>query len=131
MSRGNQYLMVVYIHDPNVILELPLKDRTQSSLIATHTKLYKKIVEKGFVPHLHICDNECPEAFKKFLKIKEVTLQKVPPYDYRTNPAKKAIDTFKSHFIAGLASLNPEFPMHLWDWLLPQGQAHAKFTLEI
>ena len=126
-SRGNQYVMVVYIHDPNVILALPLKDRTQSSLIAAHTKLYDKITEKGFVPHIHICDNECPEAFKRFLKLKDITLQKVPPYDHRTNPAEKAIDTFKSHFIAGLASLHPDFPLHLWDRLIP----HAELTLNL
>ena len=126
-SRGNQYLMVVYIHDPNVILAIPLKDRTQLSLITAYTKLYEKITAKGFVPRLHICDNECPEAFKKFLKLKYVTLQKVPPYDHRTNPAEKAINIFKSHFIAGLASLHPDLPLHLWDRLIP----HAELTLNL
>ena len=65
-SKGNQYVMVVYIHDPNVILAIPLKDRTQTSLINAYTGLYDQIKHKGFTPHLHICDNECLEAFKKF-----------------------------------------------------------------
>ena len=117
----------MYIHDPNVILAIPLKNRTQTSLVNAHSILYEKIKEKGFNPRLHICDNECPEAFKKFLNVQHVTLQKVPPYDHRTNPAEKAIDTFKSHFISGLASLHLEFPLHLWDCLIP----HAEITLNL
>ena len=126
-SKGSKYVMVVYIHDPNVILAIPIKDRTQTSLVSAYTNLYEKIQNKGFVPQLHICDNECPEAFKKFLHVKNIKLQKVPPYDHRTNPAEKAINIFKSHFISGLASLNPDFPMHLWDRLIP----HAELSLNL
>ena len=42
----------------------------------------------------------------------------VPPHDHRTNPAEKAIDTFKCHFISRLCSLDPLFPLHLWCRLL-------------
>ena len=30
------------------------------------------------------------------------------------------MDTFKCHFISILAGTDPDFPMHLWDCLLPQ-----------
>jgi hypothetical protein len=30
------------------------------------------------------------------------------------------IRTFKEHFVAGLSSVDPSFPLHLWDILLPQ-----------
>ena len=60
-------------------------------------------------------------------KNNNVSLQLVPPYDHRTNPAEKVIDTFKSHFIAGLASLPPDFPLHLWDRLVN----HATITLNL
>ncbi|EEC47130.1 predicted protein [Phaeodactylum tricornutum CCAP 1055/1] len=33
---------------------------------------------------------------------------------------ERAIRTFKNHFIAGLCTTNPDFPLHLWDRLLPQ-----------
>ena len=62
-SKGSQYVMVVYLHDPNFILAIPIKDRTQASLVSAYTNLYKQIKNKGFVPQLHICDNECPEVF--------------------------------------------------------------------
>ncbi len=47
-------------------------------------------------------------------------LQLVPPDTHRRNLAERAIQTFKSHFIAILAGLDPSFPMTLWDRFLPQ-----------
>ena len=58
---------------------------------------------------------------------RKIVLQLVPPYDHRTNPAERAIRTFKDHFTAGLASLPPSFPLHLWDRLV----AHAVITLNM
>ena len=117
-SRGNQYLMVAYIRDANAIIAIPIKNRSESSLLAAYSSLYDQLTSAGLKPTLQICDNECPATFKKFLKLNDINLQLVPPYDHRTNPAEKAIDTFKSHFLAGLASLPPEFPLHLWDRLV-------------
>jgi hypothetical protein len=36
-------------------------------------------------------------------------------------------NTFKQHFVARLSSVDPSFPMHLWDRLLPQ----AEITLNL
>jgi hypothetical protein len=49
-----------------------------------------------------------------------MSYQLVPPHCHRTNAAERAIRTFKEHFKAGLATVNPEFRAHLWDRLLPQ-----------
>jgi hypothetical protein len=38
-----------------------------------------------------------------------------------------AMPTFKEHFVAGIFSVDPYFPLHLWDRLLPQ----AEITLNI
>jgi hypothetical protein len=48
-------------------------------------------------------------------------------YCHRRNAAENAIRTFKEHFVAGLSSVDPDFPMHLWDFLLPQ----AEITLNL
>lgn len=50
----------------------------------------------------------------------EVTYQLVPPHVHQANIAERAIQAFKSHFKAILASVNPDFPLALWDLLLPQ-----------
>jgi hypothetical protein len=51
----------------------------------------------------------------------------VPPHCHRRNATERAIRTFKEHFVAGLSSVDPNFPLHLWDRLLPQ----AEITLNL
>ena len=117
-SRGNQYLMVAYVRDANAILAVPIKNRNESSLVEAYNTIYDKLTNAGVKPVVQICDNECPKALKRFLKQHDISLQLVPPYDHRSNPAEKAIGTFKSHFLSGLATLPPTFPLHLWDRLV-------------
>ena len=50
----------------------------------------------------------------------EVDFQLVDPHAHRRNAAERAIRTFKNHVIAGLCSTDRNFPLHLWDRLLPQ-----------
>jgi hypothetical protein len=51
----------------------------------------------------------------------------VPPHCHLHNAAERAIRTFKEHFVPGLSSVDPAFPLHLWDRLLPQ----AEITLNL
>ena len=41
----------------------------------------------------------------------QLTYQLTPPNMHRINAAERAIRTFKNHFISGLATLDPEFPI--------------------
>ena len=41
---------------------------------------------------------------------------------HRRNAAERALRTFKTHFIAGLCSVDKDLPLHLWDRLLPQAE---------
>jgi hypothetical protein len=48
---------------------------------------------------------------------------KVVPLDmHHRNWAKRAIHTFKSHFLSILAGVDAVFPPYLWDLLLPQAE---------
>ena len=51
----------------------------------------------------------------------------MPPHSHRRNLAERAIQTWKNHFKAGLASTNPHFPLTKWDRLIPQ----ANITLNL
>ena len=51
----------------------------------------------------------------------------VPPHIHRCNSAEHVIQTFKNHFIAGLSSTDPNFPLSNWCRLLPQ----AELTLNL
>jgi hypothetical protein len=75
---------------------------------------------KGFKPKLQTMDNEASTALKKYFTEKEMHCQ-------RTNAAERAIRTFKEHFKAALATVDPDFPVHLWYRLLPQ----AEITLNL
>jgi hypothetical protein len=59
---------------------------------------------------------------KHFFTTNDVEFQLVPTHCHRRNAAERAIRAFKEHFVAGLSSVDPKFPLHLWDTLLPQAE---------
>ena len=120
-------MMVAYAQDPNIILAEPIKSRSAAELFHVYNKIYINLLNSGFKPLFQITDNECPASFQAFLKLNKIDHQLAPPYDHRTNPAVKAIDTVKSHFVTGLASVDPTFLLHLWCRLIP----YAALTLNL
>jgi hypothetical protein len=64
---------------------------------------------------------------KNFFTVNDIAYQLVTPHCHRHNAAEHAISTFKEHFAVGISSVDPSFPMHLWDRLLPQ----AEITLNL
>ena len=67
-------------------------------------------------------DNKCPKTVEQCISSKNIVIQLVPPNNHRVNAAKRAISTFKDHFIAGLCTINPNCPLQLWDEFRPQTQ---------
>jgi hypothetical protein len=67
-------------------------------------------------------DNECSEEIKATIEKNNMTYQLVPLHNHQRNLAEKAIQTFKAHFISILCGTDANFPLHLWDWLLPQAE---------
>jgi hypothetical protein len=49
------------------------------------------------------------------IKSKKMDIHLVPPHNHCVNAAKRAITTFKEHFIAGLAMVNRNCPLQLPD----------------
>ena len=49
-------------------------------------------------------------------------LKLVLPGSHRRNAAELAIRNFKAHFLSILAGTADDFPMQLWDRLLPQAE---------
>ena len=65
-------------------------------------------------------DNKCSEELKLALHKAQLKYQLVPPHIHRANKAERAIQTMKGHLKAGLATVDPDFPIHEWDRLLDQ-----------
>ena len=43
-------------------------------------------------------------------------------HQHRVNASERVVQTFKNHFIAGLSTVDQNFPLQLWDILIPQAQ---------
>eukprot|EP00804_Cyclotella_cryptica_P011509 CCRYP_017066-RA/>CCRYP_017066-RA protein AED:0.38 eAED:0.38 QI:0/0/0/1/0/0.5/2/0/348 len=77
----------------------------------------------GIFPSKHVLDNEISNATKTLITdTYKMTYELVPPGCHRRNAAEVAIRNFKSHFLSILAGVADDFPMKLWDKLVPQAE---------
>ena len=127
LNRGANYIFVLYDYDSNAILVRPLRNRSAHEIHRVFTSVHTYLVTRGLRPCLHTLDNEASTILKEFLTAENVEYQLVPPHIHQRNSAERAIQTFKNHFIAGLASTDPNFPLSNWCRLLPQ----AELTLNL
>jgi hypothetical protein len=126
-SKGNNGLMICYSYDANYITQIAMKFKSGAEWARAFGVIFNETKSKGFKPKLQTMDNEASAALKNYFTEKEINYQLVPPYFHRTNAAERAIRTFKEHFKAGLTTVDPDFPVHLCDRLLPQ----AEITLNL
>jgi hypothetical protein len=126
-SKGNNGLMICYSYDANYIRPIAMTSKSGAEWVRAFGVVFDEMVSKGFKPKLQTMDNEASAALKQYFTEKEMNYQLVPPHCHRTNAAERAIITFKEHFEAGLATVDPDFPVQLWDRLLPQ----AEITLNL
>ncbi len=121
-SKGNQYIMVITESNSDIILVEAMKKCSSGEMIRAYQKLIDRLHATGIIPKHHILNNECSDEFKETIKCNKMTYQLVPPHNHRRNCTKKAIQTFKDHFVAILCGADNEFPLNLWDLLLPQAE---------
>jgi hypothetical protein len=97
-----------------------MKSRSASEWVKSYYSVHQELTIQGFKPKLQTLGNEASIALKNFFTEHDIAYQLVPPHCHQRNAAERAIRTFKEHFVAGLSSAGPSFPLHLWDRLLPQ-----------
>ena len=96
------------------------KNRESESIVRAWTEINNKFDKAGASPNTYVIDNEASSELKTIMHDKGIKHQLVPPHNHRANLAERAIQTFKNHFIAILSSVDPAFPLSLWDYLLQQ-----------
>jgi hypothetical protein len=116
------YIFIAYIYDLNAIIVHPMAQHTDVSFIAAFTKVFTILRAQDYQPALNVMDNECFKAVEKHIHANRMTIQSVPPHNHCVNAAKRAIGTFKGHYVAALATVNNLCPLQLWDEFLPQVQ---------
>jgi hypothetical protein len=120
-SKGENGLMILcYSYDANYIGPIAMKSKFNAEWVRAFGVVFDEMTSKGFKPKMQTMDNEASGALKNHFTEKEMNYQLVPPHYHRTNAADISIRNFKEHFKAGLTTVDPDFPVHLWERLLSQ-----------
>lgn len=128
--EGNVCFFVVYHYESNAILGLPIKNMEDSTIFEAYKQQFKFLKQKGFTIKLNVMDNQASRQIKSFLTTQDCDLLLVEPHNHRVNAAKRAIQTFKDHFVrrkvltllnAKLANHNnpPSSDIATHEWMLP------------
>jgi len=116
--RNNRYILVStfngYIH-----LE-PLVNRSASEYLTAFKSTVTFFRDLGHTIDYQRLDNETSGILTRYLKEAGISPQYVPPNNHRANRAERAIRDVKNHLLSTLATTDSQFPLELWDELLPQ-----------
>jgi hypothetical protein len=119
--------MVCYVYDFNYVKVIPMKSRSASEWVKVYDHFHQERTVKSLNPKIQTLDNEASAALKNLFTTNDMEYQLVPHHCHHRNVAERAIRTFKEHFLTGISSVDPTFPLHFWDILLPQ----AEITLDL
>ena len=109
-SRCNQYNLAGDHYDVNRMLAEPTKNMKGETTNACWHALHIKFNKVGHDPETHILDKEVSKDSLDSFDHEKMQHQLVTPCKYRNNQAGCDIQTFKSHFKSGIATVNPNFP---------------------
>ena len=119
---GALYQIVFYHEDSNVIHIETTRSRSGPDLLAALQRAVKFFSDRGAAPLLVRMDNECADGTKMWLATTSIKLELTPVAQHRTNKAERAISTWKDHFIATLATTDPDCPLSLWEDFVEQAE---------
>ena len=96
-----------------------MPSKTKEQIIKAYKESVILLQLRGLHPQLQRLDNVAQALLQEITKA-DIDYQLTPEGLHRRNKAEGAIQTLKDYFIAGLYSVDPTFPLHLWDKLIPQ-----------
>ena len=117
---GMQYI-IISVLDGYIHAE-PMKSRHQLEYIAAYKRTINFFSNLGRKPIFQRLDNETSTALESFARGNDISIQYCAPHQHRALKAERAIRTFKNHFISTLCTVADDFPLGLWDELLPQAE---------
>ena len=112
-SFGTQYLMICYDYDSNSIIFSEFKSREGPELLQAYKKLHIYLIDRGLKPQIQRLNNEVSTTLKRTMKKLQIKYQLVSPHSHQRNPAERAIQTRKDHYISGPSITDKKFPLHL------------------
>eukprot|EP00804_Cyclotella_cryptica_P013004 CCRYP_002334-RA/>CCRYP_002334-RA protein AED:0.29 eAED:0.29 QI:0/0/0/1/1/1/2/0/658 len=119
-QAGNKYIMVMVEIDSSAILVEPIKNRTDAELTRAYSTLMLRL--RRWYCATQACLRQ--QNLRRYERPHPGHLQNVARIGstgcHRRRAAEVAIRNFKSHFLSILAGVADDFPLKLWDKLLPQ-----------
>ena len=112
-TTGSKYIFILYHYDTNSILAETMHNHLDEEALRVYNVIYDFLADRGYPITLNIMDNEASVAVKRQIIKTGAEYQLVEPQNHRVNAAERAIQMFKHHFIAGLCSTDPKFPIAL------------------
>mmetsp|Transcript_977 Transcript_977/g.2135 ORF Transcript_977/g.2135 Transcript_977/m.2135 type:complete len:119 (+) Transcript_977:138-494(+) len=113
--------------DSNYIKLVPLKSRKSNSIVTTYRDTYNWFKTHGFQATLLKLNNEVSKMLINAITDDDLDYQLVSLNDHCQNPAERAIQDVKSHFISIRSITDKSFPLDGWDLLLQ----HTEDTLNM
>ena len=108
---GNQYVMIAFHADGNLILQQAFKTKSNRHYIVAYNAIMTCLAARGLSVNLQILDNKASAAYEEAITFKwNATFQLVCPDMHCCNRAERAVCTFKDHFLAILACVDVAFP---------------------
>ena len=74
-SRGNEYLLIAYNYDGNLILAEPIKNRKAPIITKAWRIMNEKFEQAGMQPNTYILDNEAAAELKAAMMKKDIQYQ--------------------------------------------------------
>jgi hypothetical protein len=101
----------------------PSKIGQKKNFFCAYCEIYDWLTHHISKPLPHKLDNKISKDVKAFVTTEQTCIQYILPDIHCTNPAKRAIGTWKNHFLAGLAGLPTSFSIAKWCLLTTQCNA--------
>jgi hypothetical protein len=117
---GHDYQLVMYNPDTNFIKVIPQRSRSHTDYINSYDNAMEFWKSHGIEPNFLLIDNESSKELVEFLTLKNIEVKMCPPKMHRTLKAERAIRTWKNHLLASLATADNDFPLYLWNLIVPQ-----------
>ena len=117
---GSEYVFISVL-DGYIHCE-PIASRHQSNYVNAYKNTLAFWDKVGHKPLFQRLDNKTSLVLETYAAKNNVSIQYCPPGQHRSLKAERAIRTFKNHFISTLCTVANDFPLTLWDKLLPQAE---------
>ena len=109
-ARGYKYIFVMLDYDSDYINAIPMTSRKTSEMLRCFKECYDDHKNAGLTARLLRLDNEVSQQLINEFNTQRLEYQLASPGDHRLNPAERAIQELKKHFISILAGADPAFP---------------------